>query len=137
MPSSGGEATKITENGALRPEESPDGKLVYYGRLGAHGLWSTPIEGGPERRIPISVTQMNWTVTSKGIYYFEFLEEQSAPKLVKFYSFETGKVNQVGTVESTVSPNNSGISVSADGRWLLYSYISGTTSDLMLVDHFR
>ena len=59
------------------------------------------------------------------------------PKLVKFYSFQTGKVEEIGTVEPTVSVDYSGISVSPDGRWLLYSHVASTTSDLMLLDHFR
>jgi Tol biopolymer transport system component len=88
IPASGGEAVKITRRGGFRPEESPDGKLVYYGKNGEHGLWSTPVEGGSERALPVSVTQMHWTVTSKGIYYFEFPANPSAPKLVKFYSFQ-------------------------------------------------
>jgi Tol biopolymer transport system component len=137
MPSAGGEAKQITRNGAFRPEESPDGRLLYYGKFGFHGLWSTPVGGGEERRLLDSITEANWTVTSKGIYYFDFAVAPNAPKLVKFYSFKTENVNQVGTVEPTVSPDFAGISVSEDGRWLLYSYIAITTADLMLVDHFR
>jgi hypothetical protein len=57
--------------------------------------------------------------------------------LVKFYSFESAKVNQVGALEAAISPDYSGISVSPDGRWLLYSVVSSLASDLMLLDHFR
>ena len=71
-----------------------------------------------------------------GIYYFHFPVEPSAPKLVKFYSFKSGRSNQVGTVEPTVD-NCTSISVSPDGRWLLYSDIVNKNSDLMLVDHLR
>jgi hypothetical protein len=137
MPADGGEAVKITSHGGFRPEESPDGKMVYYGKVGLNGLWSTPVEGGAERPIPVSVTQMHWTVTGKGIYYIEFPPQQEAPKLVKFYSFESAKVNQVGALEAAISPDYSGISVSPDGRWLLYSVVSSLASDLMLLDHFR
>jgi hypothetical protein len=63
--------------------------------------------------------------------------KSGAPKPVKFYSFKTGKTNQVGTVEATVSTDYSGISVSPDGRWLLYSYVANVSSDVMMVDHFR
>jgi hypothetical protein len=59
------------------------------------------------------------------------------PRSVKFYSFKTGKVNAVGAVEPTVSTDFSGISVSADGRRLVYSHIASTSSDLMLLDRFR
>ena len=138
MPAEGGEAMQITRREAFRPEESPDGKLVYYGKFGKHGLWSIPVSGGEERQILDSTIGTNWTVTSKGIYYLDFAVEPDAPKLVKFFSFKTGRANQVGTVEPTVSPADyTGISVSPDGSWLLYSYVAHIGSDLMMVDHFR
>jgi Tol biopolymer transport system component len=137
MPVAGGEARQITSNGALRPEESPDGKDVYYGKAHSDGLWTTPVTGGLEHRLPVSVTMANWTVTSKGIYYIDFAVEPGEPKRLQFYNFETGIVNQVGTVESTVSGDYAGISVSPDGRWLLYSYIASVSSDLMLLECFR
>ena len=134
------QVTKSGENGAFRPEEV--GGRLYYAksrdrRIGAGGLWSTPVTGGGERQILDSVTEMQWTVTPKGIYYFDFVVPPNARKLVKFYSFQTGKVNQVGTVEPTLSVNYTGISVSPDGRLLLYSDVTGATADLMLLDQFR
>jgi Tol biopolymer transport system component len=139
MPAEGGEAVQITQHTALRPEESPDGKLLFYSKRDTNGLWSIPLSGGEERRVVDSIAAMNfnWTVATHGIYYFDFAVKPGAPKLVKFYSFTTGKISQIGTVESTVSEDYSGISVSPDGRWLLYSYMAHISSDVMMVDHFR
>jgi Tol biopolymer transport system component len=137
MPSTGGNPVLITTERAFRPEESPDGKVIYYGKLGTNGLWSIPAEGGEERQILESVMGRNWTVTPKGIYYFDPAGTSGAPKAVKFYSFKADKANAVGAVESTVSTDFSGISVSPDGRWFLYSHIANTGSDLMLLDGFR
>jgi Tol biopolymer transport system component len=137
MPTEGGTEVQITHRGAFRPEESPDGKLLFYGKYGTGGLWSTPISGGEERQVSDSITGMNWTVTSEGIYYLVSAVEPRARNLVQFYSFKTGKTNQVGTVEGTLSVDYSGISVSPDGRWLLYSHIADISSDLIMVDHFR
>ena len=136
IPSTGGQAVQITRHGAFQPEESPDGKSLYYGKYGMHGLWSTPVEGGEERQVLNSVLDGNWTVSSGGIYYFDFPEEPSAPKLVKFYSFKSGRSNQIGTVEPTVLDGYGGFSLSPDGHSLLYTIVN-KNSDLMLVDHFR
>ena len=137
IPSTGGEAVQITRHGAFQPEESPDGTLLYYGKFGTHGLWSTPVEGGEERQVLNSISGGNWTVSSGGIYYFDFPEEPRAPKLAKFYSFKSGRSIQIGTVEPTVLDGYGGFALSPDGRWLLYTDVVTKNSDLMLVDHFR
>ena len=111
MPAEGGQALQITRQGAWRREESPDRKLLYYGKYGKHGLWTTSVFGGEERQVLDSITETNWTVAREGIYYFDFGVNPDARKLLKFYSFKTGKTNRVGTVEATVSPDYSGISV--------------------------
>jgi Tol biopolymer transport system component len=140
MPLSGGKPVQITTAGAFRPEESPDGKLLYYSKLGQPGLWAIPAQGGEERQIldsAVSEKNRNWTVAKHGVYFFDFQVPPGAPKLVKFYSFKSGKILGAGTVEPTASVDFSGISVSPDGRWLLYSHIASITSDLVLLDHFR
>jgi hypothetical protein len=95
-----------------------------------------PAPGGEERQVLNAIDGVNWTIAAGGIYYFEFPAERNAPKSVKFYDFKSGASNQVGTVEPTAD-HCTGISVSPDGRWLLYSDFGNTTSDLMLVDRFR
>lgn len=137
MPAEGGEALQITRQGAFRPEESTDEKLLYYGKFGKHGLWSTPVSGGAETQVLDSITETNWTLTPTGIYFFDFAAEPGQPKLLKFYSFKTTRTNRVGSVAPTVSADYSGISISPDGRWLLYSYVASVSSDLMMVEHFR
>jgi Tol biopolymer transport system component len=137
MPSAGGTPMQITKNSGYRPLESPDGRNLYYGKHDKPEVWRIPVDGGEETRVLQSVVGRNWTVAPKGIYYFEFPGAPGAPKPVKLYSFQTGTVRNLGTVEPTVTPDFSGISVSSDGRWLLYSHISSTTSDLMVLDGFR
>jgi len=137
LPSNGGEPVQITASGAFRPEESPDGTALYYTKLGKKGLWVIPVEGGTERQVLESVTGQNWTVATGGIYFFDFDVPPEAPKVVRFYNFKTGKTSHAGAVEPTVSADWSGISVSPDGRWLLYSHIASASSDLVLLDHFR
>jgi Tol biopolymer transport system component len=137
MPSAGGPAVQVTRRGAFQPEESPDGKLLYYGKYGTHGLWCTPVAGGEERQVLNSISAGNWTVGSGGIYYFDFPEQPGTPKLVKFHSFQSGRSTRIGTVESSVLDGYAGFSLSPDGRWLLYTDVVSKNSDLMLVDHLR
>jgi len=45
--------------------------------------------------------------------------------------------NLLGPVEATVSKDSPGISVSAEGRWLLYPYMANISSEVMMLDYFR
>ena|ERR1051326_2777174 len=137
MPAAGGEAVQITKRGAFRPEESPDENLLYYGKIGQQGVWSTPVTGGPERQVLTSVADQNWTVGSHGIYYLEAPGDPHAPAKVGFYSFRTGTSTAVGTVDRSAAIDFPGISLSPDGRWLLYSQATATSSDLMMIENFR
>jgi Tol biopolymer transport system component len=137
MPSAGGEAVQVTRGGAFQSQESPDGKLLYYGKYRTHGLWCTPVAGGEERQVLNSISEGNWTVGTGGIYYIDFPQEPGAPKLAKFYSFQSGRSTRIGAVEPTVLDRDGGFSLSPDGRWLLYTDAVTKNSDLMLVDHFR
>jgi hypothetical protein len=137
MPANGGEAVQITRNGAFRPEESPDGALLYYGKLAKRGIWSTPIAGGPEEQIIAFAEAASWTVVSSGIYYLEAAKKANEPVALKFYSFASKLSNQIGTIEPSVLAGFRGISISPDGRWLLYSYVANVSSDLMMLVNFR
>jgi Tol biopolymer transport system component len=139
MPLEGGAAMQITRGGAFTPQESLDGKWLCYSRYRTHGLWCAPTAGGAERQILNSVLQGSWTIGPGGIYYFEVSIEPDAPKLVKFYNFETRQSTRIGTVARTVLENESGTttSVSRGGSWLLYTDSVNREADLMLVDHFR
>lgn len=136
MPSAGGAAIQITRGGAFMPQESLDGKWLCYSRYRTHGVWCAPIAGGAEQQILNAVVEGSWTIGPGGIYYFEVSKEPNASKLVKFYSFETGRSTQIGTVAPTVFEGHSTntTSVSRNGHWLLYTDVVTREADLMLVD---
>jgi Tol biopolymer transport system component len=135
MPSAGGAPVQITKGGAFAPQESLDGKWLCYGRYRTQGLWCAPTAAGAERHILNSVIEGSWTIGPGGIYYFEAPKEPDAPKLVKFYSFETDRSTQIGTVAAAVLEGSPSTSMSPDGHWLLYTVVMSKDSDLMLIDH--
>jgi Tol biopolymer transport system component len=140
MPIDGGELVQLTRGGGAEAAESPDGRMIYYTKVpeAGPGLWSVPAGGGNEERVLESVRFGYWGVARSGIYFIHFDVPSDAPRPVRFFSFQSRQVTQVGTVENTVSwTNTPGFAISPDSRWLLYSSLESTAGDLMLVDNFR
>jgi len=139
MPSGGGAAKQITRDGGMYAREAEDG-MLYYTKVpedGA-GLWSVPREGGPEVKVLAEPHTGRWALNKKGIYFVDFHGPAGSPKPVKFFSFGTRQTTQIGTVEAGVNLGfGTGLTVSPDGRWLLYSKLEREEADLMLVDNFR
>jgi Tol biopolymer transport system component len=131
-PVNGGNPVQVTRSGGMDGLESPDGRFLYYKKTanGVTSLWKAPVEGGEEVRILDSMYDQYFDVAERGIYFFS-----SEGKRVQFYRFATRKVE---TVAELPKFNWAwGLSVSPDGRQLLYSLPEGHDSDLMLVENFR
>jgi Tol biopolymer transport system component len=136
MPAKGGEAVQITRNGGDTPKESPDGKLIYYSKGWPRELsvWKIPVEGGQEFKVLDSVNAAGrWTVGQLGIYYVTLPDKQGHSD-IRLYEFSTGKIGKIVTIERKPDWD---ISVSPDGRTILYSQVDAVGSDLMLVENFR
>jgi Tol biopolymer transport system component len=57
-----------------------------------------------------------------------------APRTLRYFDFASRKVSDVFHLRKDFAQ---GLSVSPDGRWLLYSQVDDENSDIMLVDHFN
>lgn len=132
MPFDGGEPTQLTSQGGHASSQSLDGKFLYYAKwvAGLPGLWRIPVTGGAEVKILDSIFPLNFAVTGAGIYFIAATDYGSS---IQFLSFKTGKVIPIAPVGGPLYP---GLSVSPDGRFLLYSFAELTGSDLMLAEKF-
>jgi serine/threonine protein kinase len=135
----GGRAVQVTRGGGYESFESPDGKLLYYSKEKLPGLWSVPVEGGPETRVLDSVRHFGWAGADTGIYFVTFhrLPLASASSQINFYSFKTQTVVQVGTIVPELPLITPSLTVSRDGRRLVVVQGDQAGSDLVLVDNFR
>jgi Tol biopolymer transport system component len=136
MPPEGGRAVQVTKQGGFLGRESVDGKFVYYLKdRSVPGIWRTPVEGGEEVLVLThhkAGLGRAWTVVEKGIYFAT--AEDPAHPLIEFYSFATRKVTQVARLSK---PFHHALSISPDGRWLLYTQVDQSGSDIMLMENFR
>ena len=138
-PAEGGRAVQVTRGGGFDAFESPDGKLLYYAKEFTPGLWSVPVDGGPEALVLNSVRHFWWTIADTGIYFVTSRgsPRPDAPSQLNFYSFGTQTVIQVGMIEHELALSAPSLAVSRDGRQLLTLHLDQPGSVLVLVDNFR
>jgi Tol biopolymer transport system component len=138
MPSDGGQAIQITRVGGMSARESNDGFVYYHGyyNLQKEGIWRVPVSGGPETLVvDRHVLPMTWDLTDRGIY---FIDGNTKPvATICFYDLATRRVRSLAPVHNDPGFGLSeGLSVSPDGKWLIYGG-GFSTSDIMMIDNFR
>lgn len=138
MPSEGGDAVQITKAGGFGGFEAADGSYLYYAKAySSTTVWRVPVGGGEERPVHPAVgvfrVPWNFAVTGAGIYT-AVTENPLTGFQLQFYSFASGTTQIVGKV---ARPLGRAMTVSPDGRRLLFQDYPARHGDLMLVENFR
>jgi eukaryotic-like serine/threonine-protein kinase len=137
IPSKGGEAIQVirTEDVDI-PQQSPDGKFLYFcrGFPFSSSVWRIPVEGGEEAKVLDSVhSSGGWAVRQEGIFFFTTPDDRGLSELC-VYEFASGKTSKILRMEKGIEGR---IAVSPDGNTILYAQVDEAGSDLMLVENFR
>ena len=133
IPSSGGPAERFTDHPSSYCAVVAD-RLVFNA-MDSNGvvLWSKPVGGGPQaplEGIPRLKYEDSWAATPSGIYYTDV---GAKPVSVNFYELASRSTRKLMTLKQTPIPGiGPGISVSPDGRWLLYGQAGDESSEIML-----
>jgi WD40-like Beta Propeller Repeat len=122
----GGHPVRVSPRQSHWAAESPDGRDLYL--TGDNKMWKVPVSGGAETEVIMS--NMSYGTMARDGFYFK---PPGTDAEIHFFSFETGKS------KLAIRPLRPGLgmAVSPDGRWLLYSQVEHSGSDLMLVENFR
>jgi hypothetical protein len=73
-----------------------------------------------------------WTLSASGVY---FINSEPRPG-IDFLDFKSGRITHVVDLPGRPAPW-APLTISPDGRRLLYTQIDSIASDIMLVDKFR
>jgi Tol biopolymer transport system component len=130
IPAGGGEARQITSTGGSVPFESRDGSRIFYLRDGS--IRSMPRDGGEESTVVEKIRNRNYAVGRDGVYF----ERDVAPSRVAicYRPFAGGREIEL---YRTLKPTHSGLTVSPEEAFLLYTQVDYEGSDLKLVNSFR
>ena len=135
VPSEGGRAVRIAATEASYPQESSDGKYLYFARK--RRLWRVNPDGSAEKPVAgmpeLQVNEDTWVPTASGIYFMADVPHQTDNAKhqteVAFFNFNSHTVRKIFTLERFQPGWSGGVSISRDGRWLLYPQLDGLSSD--------
>jgi Tol biopolymer transport system component/DNA-binding winged helix-turn-helix (wHTH) protein len=133
-PFSGGDATRLSKDiNAFNPKESFDGKAVYFfsgatlKKVAPQGQPGSESEVDPSLRLS---RLQDWQLSPAGIYFVP----AEAPTSVRFFEFSTRRIRTIFKADHIL---RRGLSISPDGRWILYSQENDPSGDIMLVNNYR
>ena len=145
IPTVGGEAIQVTKNVGYAPAESSDRAYIYYVETfdKPSPLWRVPVSGGSREKLLDGVVLANFVALDKGIYYIDmpsgqggihYFDNPSGETRLQYFDFRkrrsTTIARNLGTVDLPLT-------VSPDGRVILYTRLDASIDDLMLVENFR
>ncbi len=135
VPAAGGAAIQVTKQGGREAFESLDGKFLYYTKdRGVTNLSRMPVAGLEETQVLEKVRQGYWSISEQGIY---FLNPQTTPSSLEFFSFATSRTTQIIRVDKEIWWAKPSLTASNDGKWILWGQIDRNESDIMLMENFR
>jgi len=138
VPAEGGTAARLTNDSGGLPQESADGKRIYYIRgTNALEVWWVSADGGTGQRLedmPTLAEADQFAPSRNGVY---FLDTTTNPTMIKLFDPDGRTIQRVAALRGEVVGWGSGLNVSNDGRTLLYGRKDEGGSDIMLVEGFR
>ena len=130
----GGPAVQVTRSGGEEAFESMSGKYLYWAKQSGPGIWRMPVGGGEETRVIDKSGRSLFAVAQPGIWFLD-VDPEGAIKL-KSFDETSGRVERFREFSSGTSivQSSTSMSVSPDGRWILYVQNDHVGSNLMLLD---
>ena len=136
-PEGGGDAISLSKDiDGISPQASFDGKTLYFASHTAKLVLkrvALPTQYGTESEVdglPRLRSSDLWTVSAGGIYFVP----ADASRSVRYFDFASKQIRPIFEGDRDFG---GGLSVSPDGRWIMYSQIADVNSDIMMVDHFH
>jgi len=142
---------QVTRNGGYAAFESTDSRTLYYtlSDSGIEGLYTKALPAGPEKEfVHDAVAKRGFVVLPQGIYYLcspaegrwpdgtwlAPFQTPPQPYQIRFRRFGDGQSEIVREIKG---PLHLGLTISSDEKRFLFTKISDSGADLMLIENYR
>jgi eukaryotic-like serine/threonine-protein kinase len=134
VPADGGTEESVARTGAwFGVEESNDGQALFFKREpGRAPLVARPLAGGPDRTLVDCVRGNPGFAVAAAAIYYAACGEGGDPDLHRL-DLANGQDRRLGRLEKYMGA----LTVSPDGRTILYQKLARDEADLMLIENFR
>jgi Tol biopolymer transport system component len=134
VPAEGGTPERVSLISAFAPEESPDGKFLYF--LHDEEIWRLPLRDGAVDGPPQTVVSSlmrgdwgNWTATNEGVYYIQ--RQKSVWGTIVYQDASGGHPRAIYSLTNPPSIG-SGLTVSPDGKTILFVQVDRNDSSIFV-----
>ncbi|HTS60590.1 MAG TPA: protein kinase [Candidatus Acidoferrales bacterium] len=137
---SGGPQTQVTQGGGFTCQYSEDGRYLYYLKTRNGGeIWRRDMTANLEEPVVPEMKSRNWKVLRDGIYLLDSQANSqlgTAPRIAvaRFYRFATKEIEDLG-FRTPKAIAYTGIDISPDGKWLYYSQVDSSASELLVTEN--
>ncbi len=139
IPANGGAATRVTQGGGLRAQESRDGAFLYYAN-DVPQVWRRSLQvRSPDELVQTFPTGTHWggdwVVGASGLYYLD--EHMPGTVAIDFLPFGASSPRAVRVALLTGPPGRSisTFAIAPDESWLVWAQDDYRNTDIMMIPH--
>ena len=135
---------QVTTQGGFNALESPDGEYLYFARSrdDKPGLWRRRVNAAASvRDEPVLETLQNWgwwALGPEGVFFLEADGSLPTSKvLLKYLDLRSKRISDLKTLEYPTNSSDAPLTVSPDGRRVLYEQDENQGSNIVMIENFR
>lgn len=135
QPLNGGPPSQITTASGFAPQESADGKWIYYAKLNSGALCRMPSAGGTEELVLDAMRVGSWgawALSANRIIYATLAGDRAASAELRSFDPDTGASKVLATLAHPPVQWDGAIAISPDGRYALVAEVERQGSEIHL-----